>query len=89
MNSNVNMPLILYVAVALLIGLGFGYWQGTKAGEEKGRTMLLAEQQAAAEEAQKKAQEEIIQAANPFETTNPLEGGYENPFEQRVNPFAQ
>lgn len=84
-----NMPLVFYVAIALFIGLGLGYWQGTKVGEEKGRAVLLAEQQAAAEEAQKKAQEEIIQAANPFETTNPLEGGYENPFGQKVNPFAQ
>lgn len=88
MNNNANI-LWVYVVIALLVGLGMGYWYGTMAGKEQGRTALLAEQKAAAEEAKKQAQEEIVEAANPFETENPLQSGYENPFNQQVNPFAE
>ena len=89
MNDGTHTSWVVYVAVAFLIGLGIGYWYGTVAGKEQGRAALLAEQEVATEEAKKKAQEEIIQAANPFETQNPLESGYENPFKQQVNPFAE
>ena len=89
MNNDSPMSWGAYVVVALVAGAALGYWYGITIGVEQGRIALLAEQQAAEEEAKKQAQEEIIQAANPFETPNPLESGYENPFKQQVNPFAQ
>ena len=71
-----------FVVVALLIGVGGGYFFGYS----KGQSDLLVEQ----ESALTAAQEEIVESANPFAETaqNPLEGGYENPFEG-ANPFAQ
>lgn len=80
---------VLYVVIALLIGAGVGFWYGSSTGKQQGRADLLAEQKVAEEEAKKKAQEEIVEAANPFEEKNPLEGSYQNPFKQNVNPFAQ
>jgi len=80
---------VLYVVVALLLGAGVGYWYGTTVGSERGRSELIAEQKAQEEEEKRKAQEELVKAANPFEETNPLEGSYQNPFKANVNPFAQ
>lgn len=89
MNKELHTPWVVCILVSLVIGVGFGYWYGMTKGKETGRMELLAEQQKAQEEEKKKAQEEVIQAANPFKTENPLEGGYQNPFKQNVNPFAQ
>ena len=89
MNDKENISWVLYVVISLLVGAGVGYWYGDMAGKEQGRSALLAEQKAAEEEAKKQAQEEILKAANPFEQGNPLEGSYQNPFKQNVNPFAQ
>jgi len=89
MGNNEHTLLVLYVSMALLFGVGVGYWYGTAVGNERGRSALLVEQQAQEEEEKKKAQEEIAKAANPFEETNPLEGSYQNPFKANVNPFSQ
>lgn len=73
----INMWVI--VAVAIVIGLGGGYYFGYS----KGQSDLLAAQKEA-------AQVEIAQKANPFETAaNPVGGAYTNPFEGggAVNPF--
>jgi len=66
-----------FVALALIVGAGAGYFFGNS----KGRNDLLAEQKAAEEAALKAAQEEIVKQANPFgESANPFDGGYQNPF---------
>jgi len=73
------------VVLALIIGAVGGYFVGFTKGEDN----LLAQQKSAEEAALQAAQEEIAKKANPFEAiTNPLEDGYQNPFEQTtVNPF--
>ena len=77
MHEEKNTMLWAFVALALIIGAGAGYFFGNS----KGRSDLLAEQKAAEEAALKAAQEEIVKQANPFEeSANPFEGGYQNPF---------
>lgn len=85
---------VLFIIVALVIGVGGGYWYGNTKGMDeglaKGRADLLTEQNAEAEKAKKEAQQKLTEAANPFEAqTNPFEGSYQNPFKTQVNPFAQ
>lgn len=75
-----------WVLVALIAGLGAGYWYGNRAGIALGVAQEKAAETARREEAEKKA----AQAANPFEqaTTNPFEKNPVNPFEGvKVNPF--
>lgn len=78
------------VVVALIIGLGGGYYVGLSQGKAK-----VAEEQNAVKDTvtkeTKAAQEELVKAANPFEqTAGTLESGYENPFKrQNANPFAR
>jgi hypothetical protein len=89
MENDSHITWVLYVVIALLIGAGVGYWYGMSIGIEKGRTDLLADQEAAEKEKKMQAQEEIIEAANPFEDDNPIGDSYQNPFKQNTNPFAQ
>jgi hypothetical protein len=74
--------------VALLVGLGGGFWYGESAGRERAAADVEAQQ----EELAKKAGEDAAKAANPFQTVNPLEGVEANPFEsakKALNPFAK
>lgn len=87
--------IILIGFVALAIGLGIGYYYGNtsgiKRGVESGRADLLAEQEKAAEEATKVAQDKIIEQVNPFSDAkvNPFLGEYTNPFGgATANPFT-
>jgi len=86
--------IILIGLVALVIGLGAGYYYGNmtgvKSGVERGKADLLREQEKSAEEEAKAAQDKILEQINPFgNEVNPFEGGYINPFEgASVNPFA-
>ena len=85
--QGVKSKVLVVALVALVIGVGGGYFTG----HAQGKKALLAEQTAAVEAEKKAAQEAIAEQANPFaETVNPFEGGYENPFEGAgVNPFQQ
>ena len=79
-----NSPLIwiFAVVVALLLGLGGGYFYGNKIGYQKAQT----DAKSAAEAESKKAAE----AANPFKQAgaNPLENVTTNPLENvKFNPF--
>ena len=70
---------VFAIILALLLGLGGGYWYGNKIGHQKG----LAD--AAVQDLQKAAE-----AANPFsqKSVNPLENVKTNPFESfKFNPF--
>lgn len=87
-----NKKFVIVAAIAVIIGLAggsfFGYTQGQKAGYEK----AVADTKAVQEEVAKKAGEEAVKAANPFQATNPLEGITANPFQdaaKKLNPFAE
>ena len=74
--------------VALLVGIGGGFWYGESAGRARAQADVKAQQ----EELAKKAGEDAAKAANPFQTVNPLEGVKANPFEsakKALNPFAE
>lgn len=82
MNQNQDFQKWIWVLVALLVGLGGGYYYGNVRG---------VSQEKAAEEARKKdAEKEAAKAVNPFEqtTTNPFEKSPTNPYDNvNVNPF--
>lgn len=71
-----------YVAVALVVGLGGGYYYGKSVG---------VKQEQAVEAARKaEADKAAAQAINPFQktTANPFEKAPANPFDNvKVNPF--
>lgn len=74
--------------LALVAGMGGGYFMGYAQGQADLRTTQEAE--ALALDEREVTDEEIAERVNPFsaEATNPLEGGYQNPFEETaVNPF--
>ena len=85
--ENKSIWLYLGIVIVLIVGFGGGFYYGNS----KGRADLLVEQKSAVEKAQTEAQQEIVQATNPFEATNvnPLKGGYQNPFDTGSNPFTQ
>ncbi len=73
---------IFAIVLALLLGVGGGWWYGNKVGYARAQ----ADAKVAAEAGAKKAAE----AANPFKTaeTNPLEKVQTNPLESvKFNPF--
>lgn len=77
---------MVWVLVALVIGIGGGYWYGNQAGILKG----AAQEKARAEALKKEAEKEAAKAVNPFEqtTVNPFEKSPTNPFEKvKLNPF--
>lgn len=76
------------VIICLAAGFYLGYFQGQKVGYNK----AIAETQAIKDEIVKKAVEEAMKAANPFQTINPLEGITANPFQdaaKKLNPFTE
>ena len=80
-------PILVSSILALLIGLGVGYWYG----DTKGYNSALSNIKATQELAAKKASEEAAESVNPFKTVNPLEGvGSADPFAKAkkvLNPF--
>lgn len=73
---------IFAVVIALLLGVGGGYWYGGKIGYQKAQ----ADAKVAVEAEAKKAAEK----ANPFKTaeSNPLQKVNTNPLESvKFNPF--
>ncbi len=88
-NANTVVRIAFAFAI-LLIGVATGYWYGNREGYSAGYKKAEADVTMLQEEAAKKAAEEAIKAANPFQATNPLEGVEANPFEkakQILNPF--
>ena len=74
--------------VALLIGLGGGYYWGLSTGQQQAQADIAGLQQQLAEQAGADA----AKTANPFQQVNPLEGVQTNPFEEAqkaLNPFEQ
>ena len=66
------------------------FWVGNKLGFSKGYKSAQADIKKVQDEAAKKATEEAVKAANPFQAVNPLSGVEANPFEKAkkiLNPF--
>lgn len=81
-----HKPVLVWVLVALVIGLVGGYYFGDSQGFKRAEANLKKIQ----EEAADKAAEEAAKAANPFQAPNPLEAIEDNPFEKTksiLNPF--
>lgn len=79
-------------AVLLVVGLGLGYWLGSFQAYDRGYEKAIADAQGTQEAVAAKAGEQAAKAANPFQTTNPLEGVTANPFDEakkKLNPFAE
>lgn len=77
---------LVWVLVALVIGLVGGYYFGDSQGFKRAETNIKKIQ----EEAAAKAAEAAAAAANPFKADNPLEAVQDNPFEKTksiLNPF--
>lgn len=73
---------VVFAVVALLVGLGLGFWYGNAKG--------VASEKKAQEEARLKAEAEAAAAVNPFQqaSTNPFEKSPVNPYENvNINPF--
>jgi flagellar basal body-associated protein FliL len=86
MEQNSSLKTIIIGVVALVVGLGGGYYFGSASGIEKGVAQERGVQEAKKKEAEKKAAEK----ANPFQqtTTNPFETSPANPYQNvKVNPF--
>lgn len=83
----------VFAALALVIGLGLGYWFGgakATSAYNDGYAKALSEAQAVQDAAAARSAEVAAEAANPFQAVNPLEGVTANPFErakQILNPF--
>ena len=78
--------------VVLLVGLVAGYFFGSYQAYDRGYEKAVGDAKAAQEALAKKATDDAVKAANPFQTTNPLEGVTANPFEKAkraLNPFAE
>ena len=81
-----DKPVLVWVLVALVLGLAGGYYLGNSYGFQQAEANLKKIQ----EEAAKKAADEAAKVANPFQAANPLEGVQANPFEKTksiLNPF--
>lgn len=88
--NELNQKTWLTLAIILIVGLGFGYWFGSYQAYDRGYEKAIADTQATQEAAAQKAAADAAQAANPFQTANPLEGVDVNPFEKAkkiLNPF--
>ena len=79
----------LYAIATFVVGMLAGYWVGVVHGRQEGRVAFRAEQETVAEAERLRAQEQLTEVANPFAAENPLEGGYQNPFKENINPFSQ
>lgn len=89
-----NKKMLLVSFAALIIGVVIGYSYGTKVGYKNGDATGFARAQEDAKKLQEaagqKAATEAAKAANPFQTTNPLQSVETNPFEKAkkvLNPF--
>ena len=74
----------------MIVVLVIGFWVGGKLGFNKGYKSAQADAKKVQDEAAKKATEEAVKAANPFQAVNPLSGVETNPFEKAkkiLNPF--
>ncbi|OGN31515.1 MAG: hypothetical protein A3I92_00530 [Candidatus Yanofskybacteria bacterium RIFCSPLOWO2_02_FULL_43_10b] len=81
-----NKPILVWVLVALVIGLVGGYYFGDNQGFKRAEANLKKIQ----EEAADKAAAAAAKAANPFQAANPLEGVQDDPFAKTksiLNPF--
>jgi len=77
---------LVWVLVALAVGLVGGYWFGHQVGYSRAEADVKLVQEAVA----KKATDNAAKAANPFQAVNPLEGVNANPFQKAkniLNPF--
>lgn len=86
-----NKNILITGVVFLIVGFGVGYWYGGSVAYDNGYKTAAADIKVQQEEVAKKASEEAVKAANPFQVTNPLEGVNANPFEKAkkaLNPFA-
>ena len=93
-NNNSLVLIIVAVVVSLVIGGAAGFFYGNDAGYKKGDSAGYKRAEADVKnlqgEAARKSTEEAARAANPFGSSNPLEGVEANPFEktkQVLNPF--
>jgi len=85
-NMEENKSFLVWVLVALVVGLVGGYWYG----DGRGYTRAEADIARVQEEAAQKAAEAAAKEANPFQAVNPMEGVDANPFEKAkdiLNPF--
>jgi len=92
--DSTNKNIWLFAALALVVGLGLGYWFGGSraytSGYDQGYQKAVGDAQATQQAAGARAAQEAAAAANPFQAANPLEGVTANPFErakQILNPF--
>lgn len=84
-------PLVVGV-ILLIVGLAAGYWYGSFQAYDRGYEKAVADAKATQEAVAQNAAADAAKAANPFQTTNPLEGVEANPFEKAksaLNPFAR
>ncbi len=92
MNNESSSKIVITAILCLVIGLGGGYWYGSKKGYDLGYKMAQDDAKKVADEAAKKAIEDVAKAANPFQAVNPLQNVDANPFEKTqkiLNPFAK
>ena len=78
--------MLVWVLVALVVGLVGGYWYGDKSGYDRAGADVKRLQG----EAAKKATGDAAKVANPFQAVNPLGGVEANPFQKvkkLLNPF--
>lgn len=76
--------------IALIMGLGAGYFIGNGQGQASGRQAAVEDLKQVQQQAAALAAIEASKAANPFQAVNPLEDVETNPFEktkQILNPF--
>ena len=93
-DKNSLVLIIVAVIVSLAVGGAAGFFYGNDAGYKKGDSAgykrAEADMKNLQEASAKKVSEEAAKAANPFGSSNPLEGVEANPFEkakQVLNPF--
>lgn len=87
-----NVLLLTVVAlIALVVGLGGGYYMGNKIGLQVGIQQGIEKEKAAGEVLRAAAEKEAASTVNPFgdaESTNPFEKSPTNPYEGvNTNPF--
>ncbi len=83
-----NKPILVWVLVALVLGLVGGYFYGDSHGFKRAEANIKKIQ----EQAANKASTAAAKAANPFQAVNPLEGVQANPFAKAksiLNPFKK
>lgn len=94
MEQGFNYLRLAWVFLALVVGLGGGYYYGNtvgvKDGTRRGIEQGILQEKAMVEARRKDAEKETAKAVNPFQqaTANPFEKTPTNPFEKvKINPF--